>query len=111
MHLLQLKKLVVFLESLRTYIFEWKESIAKIKNPDDQVQTFTVSGLIQQLGRKVVSVNLLEIEAYLRSSKVSVFILLVIVLTNTANQIAGKISSYFNQITRPAAETCKCEGL
>jgi len=86
-HLLQLKKLVVFLESLRTYVFEWKESIKATQTLDDPTKNFTVSDLLQQLGRKIVGVNLLEIEVYLRNSK-----------------IARKISCYTEQVVNQSAK-------
>jgi hypothetical protein len=71
-HALLLKRLVAFLNALKTFSLEWKEGVIKkgSANPMERIEVMSVVDLISKLGRKVEGVNLLEIEAYLRSSKV-----------------------------------------
>lgn len=74
--MLHLKRLVVFLDALKKYALEWKESrIGKSseqgqKAGGEKAEVMTVVELLARLGRKATGVNLLEIEAYLRRSKV-----------------------------------------
>ncbi|KAJ7163289.1 helicase C-terminal domain-containing protein [Mycena filopes] len=65
---LHLKRLVMFLDGLQKYALEWKEKNAKA---DSKVEVMTVADLLERLGRKIAGVNLLEIEAYLKSSKIA----------------------------------------
>lgn len=65
--MLHLKRLVTFLDALKKYVAEWKEQSLKAAQ---KVEIMGVAELLERLGRKVVSLNLLEIEKYLRSSKV-----------------------------------------
>lgn len=67
--MLHLKRLVMFLDALQKYALEWKEKNGKADA--SKVEVMTVADLLDRLGRKVAGVNLLEIEAYLKSSKVS----------------------------------------
>lgn len=77
-NMLHLKRLVVFLDALRKYVLSWKEtrtdtSTSEKKgksNQDEKTEVMTVAELLERLGRKAAGVNLLEIEAYLRRSKV-----------------------------------------
>lgn len=73
--MLHLKRLVVFLDALKKYTSEWKESrrgtTAEKTSLKEKVEVVTVTQLLEGLGRKASGVNLLEIEAYLRRSKVS----------------------------------------
>lgn len=66
--MLHLKRLVIFLDALKKYALEWKEQNSKADKP--KVEVMTVAYLLERLGRKVSGVNLLEIEGYLKSSKV-----------------------------------------
>lgn len=73
-NMLHLKRLVVFLDALKKYVLEWKDlrlSPGAAKDAAAKTEVMTVSGLMDKLGRKATSLNLLEIEAYLRRSKVS----------------------------------------
>jgi chromosome transmission fidelity protein 1 len=67
-HALHLKRLVTFLDALRTYAQEWNE--LRKKKGTERMQIFMVPDLVQRLGRRVEGVNFLEIELYLRTSKV-----------------------------------------
>ncbi|EMD33187.1 hypothetical protein CERSUDRAFT_108361 [Gelatoporia subvermispora B] len=77
-HSLHLMRLVGLLNALHTYAEEWRE--AHQKQPrggggkDVQAETVEVMApgeLLARLGRKADGVNLLEIEAYLRRSKIA----------------------------------------
>ncbi|KAJ7714216.1 helicase C-terminal domain-containing protein [Mycena metata] len=67
-NMLHLKRLVMFLDGLQKYALEWKEKNAKA---DCKAEVMTVADLLDRLGRKVAGINLLEIEAYLKSSKIA----------------------------------------
>ncbi|KAG6845118.1 hypothetical protein H0H87_000545 [Tephrocybe sp. NHM501043] len=77
-NLLHLKRLVVFLDALKKYVLEWKET--RVSKPAlgketpsviEKVEVMTPAQLVERLGRKASGINLLEIEKYLRSSKVA----------------------------------------
>ncbi|KAJ7134385.1 helicase C-terminal domain-containing protein [Mycena epipterygia] len=68
-NMLHLKRLVMFLDALKKYALEWKEQNNKADKP--KVEVMTVADLLERLGRKVSGVNLLEIEGYLKSSKIA----------------------------------------
>ncbi|KAJ7857745.1 helicase C-terminal domain-containing protein [Mycena leptocephala] len=68
-NMLHLKRLVMFLDALQKYALEWKEKNGKADA--SKVEVMTVADLLDRLGRKVAGVNLLEIEAYLKSSKIA----------------------------------------
>jgi chromosome transmission fidelity protein 1 len=71
-HLVHLKRLLIFLDALKKYAVEWKE--AKVTKPgsDNQntVEVMTIPEFMEYLGRKASGINLLEIEKYLKTSKV-----------------------------------------
>lgn len=67
-NLLHLKRLVMVLEALKKYVLEWKED--HVKTGKTRVEVMTVVELLNHLGRNVSNVNLLEIEGYLKLSKV-----------------------------------------
>jgi chromosome transmission fidelity protein 1 len=77
--MLHLKRLVVFLDALKKYTSEWKESRKgksagqgrESSGGGDKAEVMTVAELLERLGRKATGVNLLEVEAYLRRSKVT----------------------------------------
>ncbi|KAJ6584730.1 helicase C-terminal domain-containing protein [Mycena capillaripes] len=68
-NMLHLKRLVTFLDALQKYALEWKEKNGK--SDATKVEVMTVADLLERLGRKVGGINLLEIEAYLKSSKIA----------------------------------------
>jgi chromosome transmission fidelity protein 1 len=63
------------LEAFKRYAAEWLETRKDNKKLDGRVEVMTVAEVMQRLGRKAEGVNMLEIEAYLRSSKVLVVFL------------------------------------
>jgi hypothetical protein len=73
-HVLHLKRLITFLEAFKRYSTEWLEAAKGKKQLDGGVEVMTVAELMQRLGRKAESINLLEIESYIRSSKVLIFL-------------------------------------
>ncbi|KAI0077191.1 DNA repair helicase [Panus rudis PR-1116 ss-1] len=71
-NLLHLKRLVGLLESLQKYAEEWKEQQNQEGNSKEaEAQVLTSGELLRRLGRKVEGINLLEIEGYLRKSKIA----------------------------------------
>lgn len=66
-NMLHLKRLVVFLDALKKYVGEWKETRAK---EAFKAEVISVAQLIDRMGKKVAGINLLEIESYLKRSKV-----------------------------------------
>jgi len=66
-----LKRLVVFLDALKKFMVRWKE-IKCAEEKTEKVEVITVAGLLEQLGRKAAGINLLEVERYLKESKVGV---------------------------------------
>jgi chromosome transmission fidelity protein 1 len=73
-HALHLKRLVTLLKELQAYGMQWKvESLKKDKTAESKQEVITVGELISRLGRKVEGVNLLQVNAYLRLSKVNVY--------------------------------------
>ncbi|KAJ3553369.1 hypothetical protein NM688_g3650 [Phlebia brevispora] len=73
-HLLHLKRLLSLLEALQKYAEEWKVSHGEARGSqgrrDHPAEMMTSGELLRRLGRKVEGVNLLEVEKYLRNSKV-----------------------------------------
>ncbi|KAG6837605.1 hypothetical protein H0H93_006126 [Arthromyces matolae] len=79
-NLLHLKRLVVFLDALKKYVLEWRESRMNKSMSDtrhgetvtqEKTEVMTPAQLVERLGRKASGINLLEIEKYLRTSKVA----------------------------------------
>ena len=64
--MLHLKRLVVFLDALKRYTGEWKETRAK---EIVKAEVISVAQLMERMGKKVAGINLLEIESYLKRSK------------------------------------------
>ncbi|KIP08638.1 hypothetical protein PHLGIDRAFT_103970 [Phlebiopsis gigantea 11061_1 CR5-6] len=92
-HSIHLKRLVGLLEALSHYADEWK--IERLNNSGktagkDATEVFTSGELMGRLGRKFEGVNMLEIEKYLRNSK-----------------IARKISGYCTNAMEKAAGQAK----
>lgn len=71
MHALHLKRLLNFLDAFQRVAMDWitQKSSAKSKKQDTEVMT--VPDFIHRLGRKVEGINLLEIESYLKRSKIA----------------------------------------
>jgi len=66
-NMLHLKRLVVFLDALKKAVLVWKEGkIAKL----EKAEVMTLVDFTDKLGKKAASINLLEVEAYLKKSKV-----------------------------------------
>jgi chromosome transmission fidelity protein 1 len=74
-NLLQLKKLVVFLEALKKYTLEWKvaQTTSAGKSPSERAEVMTIADLMQRMDKRASGINLLEVETYLKKSKVRVF--------------------------------------
>ncbi|KAF9462983.1 helicase C-terminal domain-containing protein [Collybia nuda] len=77
-NMLHLRRLVVFLDALKRYTLEWKDSRrnnsavrSQETHAGEKAEIMTVAELLERLGRKAAGVNLMEIEAYLRRSKVA----------------------------------------
>ncbi|KAK2459645.1 hypothetical protein APHAL10511_008290 [Amanita phalloides] len=74
-HLVHLKRLLVFLDALKKYILEWKGSrpIGSGGDPrySGSAEVLTISQFVERLGRKASGINLLEIEKYLKTSKIA----------------------------------------
>jgi len=66
-----LKRLVVFLDALKKFMVQWKEAKCAAEKTE-KVEVITVAGLLEQLGRKAAGINLLEVERYLKESKVGI---------------------------------------
>ena len=73
-HSIHLRRLTNFLDELARFAEEWRDEQLKAKAerrvPTSEVVVLTSGELTQRLGRKAEGVNLLEIEKYLRESKV-----------------------------------------
>ena len=67
--MLHLKRLVIFLDALKKYVGEWKDARVREKEKE-MAEVMTVAQLTERMGKRVAGINLLEIEAYLRRSKV-----------------------------------------
>lgn len=79
-HALHLKRLMNLVDALVQYAEEWRDAQLKVdkgngaagKARASEVEVMTSAELLQRLGRKAEGVNLLEVEKYLRESKVRV---------------------------------------
>ncbi|OJT06295.1 hypothetical protein TRAPUB_2875 [Trametes pubescens] len=79
MHALHLKRLMNLLDALVQYAEEWRDAQLKAdkgngaagKARGPEVEVMTSAELLQRLGRKTEGVNLLEVEKYLRESKIA----------------------------------------
>jgi chromosome transmission fidelity protein 1 len=72
--MVHLKRLVVFLDALKKFVIQWRDKkCGELLQPDrriEKVDVLTVAELLDQMGRKVAGINLLEVEQYLKESKV-----------------------------------------
>ncbi|KAG7088245.1 hypothetical protein E1B28_012259 [Marasmius oreades] len=67
-NLLHLKKLAVFLDSLKRYVVEWQQQAI---NQPQKAEVLTAAELLERLGKRVVGLNMLAIEKYLKASKIA----------------------------------------
>jgi len=90
-----LKRLVVFLDALKKFMVQWKETRCA-EEKTEKVQVITVAELLERLGRKAAGINLLEVERYLKESKVGVDYTFMLQVSDVCllRQIARKISGY-----------------
>ena len=90
-----LKRLVVFLDALKKFMVQWKEAKCAAEKTE-KVEVITVAGLLEQLGRKAAGINLLEVERYLKESKVGIDYTFMLQVLDVCllRQIARKISGY-----------------
>ncbi|KAJ7855956.1 helicase C-terminal domain-containing protein [Mycena olivaceomarginata] len=68
-NMLNLRRLVMFLDALQKYAVEWREK--NTKSNGSKAEVMTAAELVDRLGRKASGVNLLEIEGYLKRSKIA----------------------------------------
>ena len=102
-HFLHLKRLVGLLEGLEKYAEEWKSKISVApsqgaKDKGQPVEVMTSGELLTRLGRGVEGINLLEVEGYLRESRVQVPSVNCATVLHTEAisilQVARKVSGY-----------------
>ncbi|KAH8825111.1 helicase C-terminal domain-containing protein [Flagelloscypha sp. PMI_526] len=74
-NLMHIKALVLFLEGLKEYLTQWKEETIKRAQKEGAAavrsEVMTLVQLTEKLGARVATINLLEIETYLRKSKIA----------------------------------------
>lgn len=68
--MLHLKRLVVFLDALKKAVNDWKAAKLAAGSKSDKAEVMTLVYFTAKLGKKASSINLLEIEGYLKKSKV-----------------------------------------
>ncbi|KAF4591168.1 ATP-dependent DNA helicase chl1 [Pleurotus pulmonarius] len=96
-HMLHLKRLVTFMKALKEYLVEWAKSPAGTPHPHAKAKTeaMTPANLLQRVGKNVAGINFLEVESYLRKSKVTNVIESSLVKPSCVfSKIAKKISKY-----------------
>lgn len=86
-NLVHLKRLVVFLDALKKTLIQWKEKKCKeLSNANrsvERLEVLTPAELLDQMGRKAAGINLLEVEQYLKESRVRYRIPFVVVLLSS----------------------------
>ncbi|KAH9856751.1 DNA repair helicase [Lenzites betulinus] len=108
-HALHLKRLMNLLDALVQYAEEWRDAQLKPANGGGakarvpEVEVMTSAELLQKLGRKTEGVNLLEVEKYLRESKIARKISGYSV--KTLEKAAGKDTSKLAKLARLASTT------
>ncbi|KAG0700431.1 DNA repair helicase [Suillus ampliporus] len=70
-HALHLKRLLGFLDAFRKVAMDWMAEKMNAKSRRQDTEVMTVPDFIHMLGRKVEGINLLEIESYLKRSKIA----------------------------------------
>jgi chromosome transmission fidelity protein 1 len=93
MHALHLKRLLNFLDAFQRVAMDWMAQKSSAKSKWEDTEVMTVPNFIHRLGRKVEGINLLEIESYLKRSKVRCYSLIGCRFSDYS-QIARKISRY-----------------
>lgn len=68
--MVHLKRLVVFLDALKKFVLQWKEAKCKEQSQGNRTDILTVAELLEKMGRKAAGINLLEVERYLKESRV-----------------------------------------
>ncbi|KAG1822586.1 helicase C-terminal domain-containing protein [Suillus subaureus] len=71
MHALHLKRLLNFLDAFQRVAMDWIAQKLSAKSKSQDTEVMTVQDFIHRLGRKVEGINLLEIESYLKRSKIA----------------------------------------
>lgn len=71
MHALHLKRLLNFLDAFQRVAMDWMTQRLSAKSKRQDTEVMTVPDFIHRLGRKVEGINLLEIESYLKRSKIA----------------------------------------
>ncbi|KAG1743296.1 helicase C-terminal domain-containing protein [Suillus paluster] len=71
MHALHLKRLIGFLDAFRKVVMDWMAEKSNAKSRRQDTEVVTVPDFIHRLGRKIEGINLLEIESYLKRSKIA----------------------------------------
>ncbi|KAF8133448.1 DNA repair helicase [Boletus edulis] len=72
LHSLHLKRLINYMEAIQKVMNDWKTTKSEAGSTiGARTEVFTISDFMEKLGRKAVGVNLLEIEAYLKKSKIA----------------------------------------
>ncbi|KAG6886740.1 hypothetical protein C0992_002590, partial [Termitomyces sp. T32_za158] len=99
-NLLHLKRLVVFLDALKKYVLEWKESrvgksVSEMPGIIEKAEVITPAQFMERLGRKVSGINLLEIEKYLKTSKVAAIADLGQILLNFVSIVPSGMIVFF----------------
>lgn len=71
MHALHLKRLLNFLDAFQRVAMDWIAQKLSLKSKSHDTEVMNVPDFIHRLGRKVEGINLLEIESYLKRSKIA----------------------------------------
>ena len=79
------------MEAIQKVMDDWRATRSKANST---TEVFTISNFMEKLGSNAVGINLLEIEAYLKRSKVTCSFLDSNIFSTTIIQIARKISGY-----------------
>ncbi|KAG1776173.1 helicase C-terminal domain-containing protein [Suillus placidus] len=94
MHALHLKRLLNFLDAFQRVTMDWMAQKSSAKSQRQDTEVMTVPDFIHRLGRKVEGINLLEIESYLKRSKIA----------RKISRYAVDVSEGHNRITESVAE-------
>lgn len=71
LHSLHLKRLINYMEAIQKVMEDWRATKTKAGlTTDTRTEVLTISNFMERLGRKAVGINIVEIEAYLKRSKV-----------------------------------------
>ncbi|KAG2065699.1 DNA repair helicase [Suillus decipiens] len=71
MHALHLKRLLNFLDAFQRIAMDWMNQRLSAKSKGQDIEVMTVPDFTHRLGRKIEGINLLEIESYLKRSKIA----------------------------------------